>query len=61
MLPVVDSTSGMTEGKSLGIYLILFQVACVPSRKVGKALRDPSCPADFAGANFPVPLDNEKS
>ncbi len=60
LLPVVDSTSGMTEGKPLCIYLILFQVACVPSRKVGKALGIIPVPPILPARIFPSPGQREK-
>jgi len=60
LLPVVDSTSGMTEGKPLGIYIVLFQVACVPSRKTGKQLGIIPVPPILPARIFPSPGQQEK-
>jgi len=60
LLPVVDSISGMTEGKPLWIYIVLFQAAGVPSRKVGKALEIIPVPPVLPARIFPSPGQREK-
>jgi len=60
LLAVVDSTSVMPEGQSLCIYLILFQVALVPSRKVGKQLGIIPIPPILPARIFPSPGQREK-
>ena len=55
LLTAVNSTSVIREGKSLCIYIVLFQVACVPLRKSRGPFGGRKFPPDFGGANFPAP------
>ena len=54
-LPAGPFTFALRIGESYCIFLRSLQFACVPLRKSGKPSRGNEGPADFGGANFPLP------
>ena len=61
LLPAMNSTLVMREGKSLCIYIVLFQLACVPLRKSRGPFGGRKFPPDFGGANFFAPWTTRKA
>jgi hypothetical protein len=61
LLPAMNSTLVMREEKSLCIYIVLFQLACVPLRKSRGPFGGRKFPPDFGGANFFAPWTTRKA
>src|SRR4030043_1983145 len=60
LLPAGESTSVRLEGQSLCFYMVLFQLAGVPSRRAGYPLGIIPVPPILAARIFPTPGQQER-
>ena len=60
-LPAGPFTFALGISESYCIFLRSLLFACVPLRKSGEPSRGNECPADFGGANFPLPWTTRKA
>jgi len=61
LLPARDLASVKTEGQSLYIYIVFYQVCLRPFAEGRLPVKEHSYPADFGGVNIPAPWTTGKA